>query len=453
MTNPIPVTGSLRNRLALILTGGAALLAVVFFLVVRTYAAQIAQAGQDNILGASASSILDAAVLRDGVVEVDFPYAAFSMLNTPSDDRVFYAIFQDGELLSGYENLIDPNTASTQRQFATTTYEAAEVRVVSANRTLIGAEVPTRITVSVAQTNDALSVTLNVISRNVALIGAGFFVLTSLLSLWATSSTVGQLRGLATSVTKRGPHDLRPFTQAVPSEMTPLVGSLNSLMGRLDQSLKQSEDFITEAAHRIRTPLATVRSHAEATFQRVQNADNRHALRSMMRAIDESSRAAGQLLDHAMITFRADILAPEALDIADILGELVRSLGPLADLKDITLRLSTPDIIPFKGDPILLENAFRNLIDNALKYAPPDSIVHVRSTANPVIVTIEDEGEGFRPAEIETLAGRFVRGTTTIESVGSGLGLTIVQDVTMAHGGTMTLTNRTEGGACVTLRF
>ena len=68
--------------------------------------------------------------------------------------------------------------------------------------------------------------------------------------------------------------------------MVPLVLSLNKLMARLDQSLSRSEDFIVEAAHRVRTPLATVRSHAEATLQRVEREENRQALRSMIRAID-----------------------------------------------------------------------------------------------------------------------------------------------------------------------
>ncbi len=105
MTDNVIVFGSLRNRLALILTGGAALLAILLFFVVRGYAAQIAQQGQDNILGASVSSILDAAVLRDGAVELDFPYASLSMLSTSADDRVFYAIYEDGALLSGYDGL------------------------------------------------------------------------------------------------------------------------------------------------------------------------------------------------------------------------------------------------------------------------------------------------------------------------------------------------------------
>ena len=86
-------------------------------------------------------------------------------------------------------------------------------------------------------------------------------------------------------------------------------------MARLSKSLSQSEDFIAEAAHRVRNPFGDGRSHAETTLQRVEKEENRQALRAMVRAIDESSRAAGQLLDHAMITFRADHLERESIDL------------------------------------------------------------------------------------------------------------------------------------------
>ncbi|CAN0604742.1 unnamed protein product, partial [Ectocarpus sp. 12 AP-2014] len=187
------------------------------------------------------------------------------------------------------------------------------------------------------QTKDALSETLDRISRNAALLGIGFFALAVALSFWATSSTIGQLGKLTTSVTRRGPQDLSPFTKPVPREMVPLVSSLNSLMGRLDQSLSQSEDFIAEAAHRVRTPLATVRSYAEATLQRVDKEENREAMRSMVKAIDESSRAAGQLLDHAMITFRADHLERDEIDLVDLVKDLVQRMTPIAEMKDLSL--------------------------------------------------------------------------------------------------------------------
>lgn len=447
--------GSLRNRLVIILTGGAALLAIVLFLVVRGYAAQIAQDGQDSILSASVSSVLDAAVLRNGEVELDFPYAAFSMLSTSADDRVFYAIYEDGALLSGYAGLTFPETQpNDEKSFTSAEYDDTSVRIASATRTLVGRGEPRRVTVSVAQTQDALSETLNAISRNVAIFGAGFFALATALSFWATSSTIGQLSRLTRSVTRRGPQDLSPFRQPIPTEMVPLVGSLNNLMGRLEQSLKQSEEFIVEAAHRVRTPLATVRSYAEATLQRVHQQENRDALRSMMRAIDESSRAAGQLLDHAMVTFRAENLEREDVDLVELLHELVMRMTPVADMRDVDLCLQSAPAATLKGDPVLLQNAFRNLLDNALKYAPSETVITIRVQTSPRLsVQVIDQGQGFAPDEIDTLADRFVRGGDTASHIGSGLGLTIAQDVVEAHKGAMILSNEPGGGACVTLQF
>jgi two-component system sensor histidine kinase TctE len=455
MTDVVRVAGSLRNRLAFTLVGGAAVLAIVLFVVVRSYAAQIAQQGQDRIIGASVSSILDAAVVRDGVVEVDFPYASLSMLSTPFDDRVFYAIYQDDTVISGYDNLPRINTArGDASDYQTVDFDGVPIRLASASRMLIGADVRTQVVVSVAQTQDALSGTLNSISRNVAWFGAGFFALAALIAYWATATTFGQLQTLTTAITRRGPKDLRPVVKPIPAELAPLVSSLNSLMARLNQSLLQSENFITEAAHRVRTPLATVRSHAETTLQRVDKDQNRQALRSMIRAIDESSRAAGQLLDHAMIAFRADDLDKQDIDLCALVNELLLQLTPIAEMKDIDLEMLGDAPVAVSGDPILVQNAVRNLIDNALKYSPAESKIEitVRNTPYPQVM-ICDRGSGFAPDEIADLAKRFKRGTNVAGIVGSGLGLTIVQDVATAHGGHLALENRPEGGACVTLSF
>ena len=452
MAEVVCVSGSLRNRLATTLIGGAAVLAILLFIVVRGYAAQIAQQGQDSILGASVTSILDAATVRDGRIEVDFPYASFSMLGTEFDDRIFYAIFQDDQLLSGYEGLqpVDLNATSVG-SYHTVTFRDTPVRLAIASRMLVGVDLRAQLTVAVAQTQDSLSGTLNRISRNIAIFGMGFFLLVVLLAFWATSTAIGTLARLTTSVARRGPQDLRPVASPVPSEMVPLVTSLNSLMARLDQSLGRSEDFIAEAAHRVRTPLATVRSHAEATLQRVDREENRQAMRAMIRAIDESSRAAGQLLDHAMITFRADHLDRQNLDLVDLVQDLAVRLGPIADMRDVELQVDALVAVPITGDAILVQNAIRNIVDNALKYAPRESVVHIAISASPrPRVTVCDEGPGFPIGEMSGLSGRFIRGSNAVGIIGSGLGLTIAQDVAKAHGGALTLDNQTKGGACVT---
>lgn len=455
MTTDVVVSGSLRNRLAWILTGGAALLAIILFIAVRVLAAQVAQQGQDNILKASMSSVLDTAAIRDGRVTLDFPYSSLSMLNTEADDRVFYVIYEGDTLLSGYDWLISPREVVPESTiFKNTTRNGEVLRVASGGRILIGSDGPRNVFVSVAQTQDALSNTLNAISRNVAFLGLVFFAMSSALAIWAASTTSRQMRRLTSAMTRRGPQDLSPFAKPVPSEMAPLVGSLNTFMSRLDHTLTQSEDFIAEAAHRIRTPLATVRSHAEATLQRVDRAENRTSLQAMVRAIDESSRAAGQLLDHAMVTFRAENLEMSHVDLTDLLHELVLGMTPVAEMKDITITMELERPATLKGDAILLQNALRNLIDNALKYAPEETEVVVKVSNTPTLsISVSDDGAGFATDEIETLSGRFVRGKNMGNKVGSGLGLTIAQEVAIAHGGKMVLSNRLEGGGCVTLSF
>lgn len=453
MDDGVNVTGSLRARLALTLIGSAAAIAVLLFFVVRTYSAQIAQSGQDSILEASVTSILDAVTLREGDVEVDLPYVAFSMLSTDADDRVFYALWQDETLLSGYELLpVADAPDGGEIVLVSAIFDGAPVRVATAARILVGANNRMRVTVSVAQTQDALAGTLNRISRNVGLIGAGFFILSVLVASWATNTTIRPMERLTNSITRRGPKDLTPVARPVPLEMAPLVASLNSFMARLDTSLKQSEDFIAEAAHRVRTPLATVRSHAEATLQRVEREDNRQALRSMVRAIDESSRAAGQLLDHAMITFRADHLETHEVDLVELVEDLVTRLTPVAEMKDIALTVVSEGEARVEADAILLQNALRNLVENALKYVPEESEITLEVSATPrPRIEVRDEGPGFPPDQMQDLAARFSRGENAKDTIGSGLGLTIAKDVAMAHGGELTLTNMPEGGACVTL--
>jgi len=438
------------------LIGGSAILAVILFLIVRGYAAQIAQNGQDSILSASVSSLLDAAVIQDGAVEVDFPYSSFSMLDTELDDRVFYAIYQDGEVLSGYEDLPAPIAkAGEQSTFQTVQYANTKIRLASANRTLIGATGRTQISVSIAQTQDALSRTLNGISQTVALFGAGFFGLIVLLSYWATSITINPLMRLATSVQKRGPQDLSPFQKQVPYEMVPLVTSLNTLMGRLDHSLTQSEDFIAEAAHRLRTPLAIVRTKAEIVARVATDDTTTKAAQEMIHAIDESSRIAGQLLDHAMVTFRLDNLAREEIDLATLATGAADRVRPLTDLKDIELLATVGPPVSIKGDVVLIQSALHNLLDNAIKYAPAEARVEIALTETDgrAILTVTDTGSGFPMAELELLADRYARGSNATHVVGSGLGLTIVQEVMAAHGGTMDITNTKTGGACVRLSF
>ncbi|WP_420395580.1 sensor histidine kinase N-terminal domain-containing protein [Nioella sp.] len=452
---PFRAPGSIRLRLTLQLLTGAAVMALVLFLIVYSFARQIGAESQDRILSASATSILDATTVQSGNISVDIPYSAFTMLDNSVDDRVFYRITQDGAGLTGYDDLPSARQdQGTGPAFDTVTYRGEELRIATLTRRVSVGGTPTRIDVTVGQTRDAQAEVLARILRMTVLLGLGFFAASALLAVLAARSTAASLSRLAGSVSRRGPQDLRPVVAEVPSEMRPLVTSLNSLIARLSAALTRTEDFIAEAAHRVRTPLATVRAHGENTLRRVSKEENRVSLREMIRAIDESSRAAGQLLDHAMVSLRADQLELSPVALRPLVADLVDRLRPVAELKDMDLRFGASEEQEVMGDTILIQNAVRNLLDNAIKYAPPETPIDVsltRDGANATL-TIRDRGIGFPATGADALTGRFARGENATGVIGSGLGLTIADEVARAHGGTLTIANIEGGpGACVRL--
>ena len=137
-----------------------------------------------------------------------------------------------------------------------------------------------------------------------------------------------------------------------------------------------------------------------------------------------------------------------------MLAALAERFRPTADLKDMEIRLDLPAAaLETVGDAVLIEAAIRNLIDNALKYAPEDSSVDIALTAEgpDARLTVADRGRGLGGETQAALSARFRRGSNVGAVVGSGLGLTIVTETAAAMGGRFSLTEREGGGACATL--
>ena len=443
-----PLQSSIRRRLVFLLLMGSATLAFLLYFVVQSVARQAAQESQDNILAASAVSILDGVKLVDGQTDVDMPYSSLSMLDSVTDERVFYAIYLDANLLTGYPELIklQTNTAMVP-VFSFGTLFDVDVRIVTVKRQIGKNEV----FVSVAQTLNGQIKVLRNISSIALGVGFGFFVLSAILAFLIAESTIKPLNRLTLSVSRRGPDELRPVSAPVPSEMVPLVNSLNNFMTRLKLSLQRSEEFIAEAAHRVRTPLAVVRTRTEILLREAKTKKSKAELLEVLNAIDDSSRTAGQLLDHAMVSFRLDNLSEDEIEVQLLIKDVIDRISPLYDLKGIQIKNNSIQNCRVIGDSILLQNALHNVLDNALKYCSEnDTItVTVKDISQNCIIEILDSGEGF-PENSALLTNRFTRGENTKGIVGSGLGLTIAKDVVEAHGGNITISNTEEGGACVT---
>ena len=433
----------------------AACIAILLFVVVQSVAEQIAQESQDNILAASAISILDSARVVEGEISIDLPYSSLSMLDRVTDERAFYAIRLNDEFLSGYSDLPRITPPSDVTAFQSTTYLDEDIRIASTWRNFSALDGQAYLEISVAQTLTGLNQSIARISRISLAVGFGFFLLSMVIAMVIAQTTIRPLHRLTGSVSRRGPSDLRPLAAPVPTEMAPLVSSLNSLMTRLQKSLSRSEDFIAEAAHRVRTPMAIVRTQAEVTLRRVEKEENRQALREMIRAVDESSRTAGQLLDHAMVSVRTDNLARESIQLDELIVDVANRLHPISELRDLEIVAKKLERTKIQGDPILVQNAIQNVLDNAVKYTDADTEITVQLDHSEGFahIHVRDEGSGFDATEIDRLLLRFERGRNADRIVGSGLGLTIVDDIMRAHRGHITLTNNSGAGACVTLSF
>ena len=433
----------------------AACIAILLFVVVQSVAEQIAQESQDNILAASAISILDSARVVEGEISIDLPYSSLSMLDSVTDERAFYAIRLNDEFLSGYSDLPRITPPSDVTAFQSTTYLDEDIRIASTWRNFSALDGQAYLEISVAQTLTGLNQSIARISRISLAVGFGFFLLSMAIAMVIAQTTIRPLHRLTGSVSRRGPSDLRPLAAPVPTEMAPLVSSLNSLMTRLQKSLSRSEDFIAEAAHRVRTPMAIVRTQAEVTLRRVEKEENRQAVREMIRAVDESSRTAGQLLDHAMVSVRTDNLARESIQLDELIVDVANRLHPISELRDLEIVAKKLERTKIQGDPILVQNAIQNILDNAVKYTDADTEITVQLDHSEGFahIHVRDEGSGFDATEIDRLLQRFERGRNADRIVGSGLGLTIVDDIMRAHRGRITLTNNSGAGACVTLSF
>lgn len=448
--------GSIRQRLVVILLVVAAVLAGLLYLSVRTVADAAVETTQDAILGAATVAIAEELRGGPGGISIEIPYAAFSMLGATGQDRVFYRILVGGDTVTGYADLPVPDVAlnGLTPAFYSVLYQGVEVRIGAVSRSVLVDGAPRIVTVLVAQTRTAQDAISRQMANRAAALGLGFFAFAAILSIFTARSVLTPLNRLAEAMGRRGPQDLRPVERAVPTELAPLMQALNGFIARLRAALTRTETFITEAAHHVRTPLATVRVQAEIAMRQTDDDALRATLRNVIRAVDDSARSAGQLLDHATVVYRTDQRADEEVALGPLVLDVVNSFKPTADMRDIALRVDVPDgLIRLQFDRLLIESALRNLIDNAVKYSHADSDVEValRVEGRIAKLSVLDRGRGIGAGNTALLAGRFKRGDNVGDVIGSGLGLTIVRDVARAIGGSFEITERKGGGTCAIL--
>lgn len=270
--------------------------------------------------------------------------------------------------------------------------------------------------------------------------------LLGLLIWWLTGRSLRPLASVGEEVARRGADDLTPVSgdRVMPTELRPLVGRLDDLLGRIRESLDSERRFTSHAAHELRTPVAALRAQAEVAATARDPAVRAAALAHSIEACDRMTRLVSQLLLLARADETGTVRDPQACRLDEIARTVLAEIVPEATRANVTVSLEAADEVLVSGDAALLEALLRNLVDNSVRHGGGAVRVTLRPEAGTVVLEVADDGPGVPPEALPQLGRRFYRVPGAV-GTGSGLGLSIVARIAQLHGATMTCANRPGG--------
>ncbi len=456
---PIPEASggfSIARRLLLTAVAVLGLASLVLLAISDVSSRRAADAAFDRLLAASAFSIAGAVQAEGGRVTVELPYAALSMLGFSAEDRIFYDVRgPDGASVTGYADLGDglPAARSAEPRFDDGTYRGDAVRIVTVGRLVTIGEKPGWVTVRVAETREARSALATDLLKGALLPLAVLVGLALLLLRIGVGRSLAPLRTLERELSGRRSNDLSPVRVPVPAEVRELVGALNGFMGRLDNVVARLSALVADAAHQVRTPLASLRAQAEVALGETDPVRLKERLARVHHNAVHASQLIGQILMDATIVHRLESRDDEAILVPVVIEDALQGLDEEGAAR---LRTSVdPDLgdAMLRGDRVALREMLKNLVENALTHAPdgPVELSATRTAEGRLRLAVADRGPGIPDEEKALVLQRFRRGKAARAGTGSGLGLSIVESVSQAHGGSLGLADRPGGGLVATV--
>jgi two-component system sensor histidine kinase TctE len=402
----------------------------------------------------------------------NLPQPAREILRADDSDQVYYQVLGPrGELLSGERDFPQPpedeRTVAGETRLRDDEMRGLDVRVAYTWVPVPGA---TPALVQVAETREKRSVLATEIIKGVMLPQLVILPLAVLLVWLALVRGIKPLSELEERIRARKPDDLSPLDEkVVPLEVAPLVSSVNDLLTRLKGSIAAQKRFLADAAHQLKTPLAGLRMQADLAQREQVDADQlKQSLKQIGRSSMRATHTVNQLLALARAESSGKALVRQPCDLAALAIEAVRDSVPRAMDKHIDLgydgaQPGAPGVT-LQGNPTLLEEMIRNLLDNAVNYTPSSAqqpgVVTARVLADPFgrvqVLQVEDTGPGIPESERELVFQPFYRALGTNVD-GSGLGLPIVLEIARQHQASIAIEDARPGqnppGTRVTIRF
>ena len=427
----------------------------------------------DRALEYNVQALAQLVTVQQQRVAFNLPQPARELLRADDSDMVYYQVLGDrGELLSGERDLPLPRDETPgigEVRLRDDEMRGLEVRVAY---TWVKVDLPGAqpSLVQVAETREKRSVLATEIIKGVMLPQFVILPLAVLLVWLALVRGIKPLSQLEERIRARKPDDLSPLDdKTVPLEVAPLVSSVNDLLTRLKDSIATQKRFLADAAHQLKTPLAGLRMQADLAQREAFNAEElKRSLKQIGRSSMRATHTVNQLLALARAESSGQVIARQPCDLAQLTMEVVRDSVPRAMEKQIDLGYdgARPGTlgVHLEGNPTLLKEMVRNLLDNAIGYTPSSTehpgVITARVLADPfgrvLLLQVEDSGPGIPVAERELVFQPFYRALGTNVD-GSGLGLPIVLEIARQHSAEVTLEDAHPGqvppGTRVNVRF
>jgi signal transduction histidine kinase len=288
--------------------------------------------------------------------------------------------------------------------------------------------------------------------RNLSLVALIVLVPVGLGIGWAVAGRVvrpvGTIAGVAREIEAT---DLsrRIHLGGPPDEMRDLADTFDAMLDRLDRGVRTQRRFVEDASHELRNPLAVIRTTLDVALTEPEDAEGlRRAAEVARRTADRMSTTVDELMALARTTAQPERRGP--VDLAEVVTEVAQEYDAEASTRGVRLSQVAPFGLVIEGDRSALKRALANLASNALRVAPPGSVVHCRAgrAGGWLWVGVRDVGRGIAPDDQALVFRRAWRdGAPTAEGAGQGLGLALVRQIAEAHGGTVSVASVPGHGA------
>ena len=399
----------------------------------------IANAPYDKALADNVKAIARQVKIVDGRAVLNLPAPARALLRADEDDTVYYQVLGPrDELVSGDKEI--PKAEKPEHlnpdevYFRDEEIQGDDIRV--AWQYLPAGTRGQLAVVQVAETRAKRGNLASKIVSGVLLPQFAIIPLAVILVYLGLGRGIAPLKRLQRLIERRRPSDLSPIGMAgLPEEVRPLILAFNDMMARLEQNLQAQQRFIGDAAHQMKTPLTGLMMQAELALEETDP----EQIKASLERISSSAVRAAHLINQLLALARAEasfekIHAVEEVDLEVLVQDVTAEMVLPAMEKGIDFGFeNTGWPLTIDGNPLLLRELMKNLIDNAVKYTPRGGRVTVRTSATEfAILEVEDTGIGIPEADRERVFERFYR-VLGSGAEGSGLGLPIVREIADLH--------------------